>query len=89
LRFALIPKDNYTKFCRLFNLKSKDEIAGCIEIFLNEAKTTGYCVKTLYGSDTKFINLKLKAILQKHGITMRTSITQYSKMEQSNAKTRL
>jgi len=31
---------------------------------LNEAKTGGYCVKTLCDSDTKFINLKLKAILE-------------------------
>lgn len=73
LRYALILKDDYTKFRRIFCLKTKNETPNCIETFLNEARTAGNQVKTLLcDSGTEFINSKLKAILQTHGVKMRT-----------------
>lgn len=45
-RYALILKDDYTKFRRLFCLKTKDKTPKCIETFLNEAKAAGHQVKT-------------------------------------------
>lgn len=44
-RYYVCFKDDYSKFRRVFFLKGKSEVANCLKIFLNEAKTVGLVVR--------------------------------------------
>ena len=76
-RYALILKDDYTRFRKIFCLKTKSEASKCIETFLNEAKTAGIQIKTLLcDAGTEFINQSVKDILSRFGVRLRVSMTE-------------
>ncbi|GBN10503.1 hypothetical protein AVEN_256304-1 [Araneus ventricosus] len=76
-RFMLVLKDGYTKFCRVFFLKAKSEVPNCIEIVLNDAKTSGHTLnQMLCDPGTEFINHSVKKILNDRGIDLRVEMVE-------------
>lgn len=74
-RYFLCFKDDYTKFRRVFLLKSKNEVSECLKTFLNEAKTAGHSIKELLSDGGKeFDNLTVSEILKSNGINFRVSM---------------
>lgn len=70
-RFYVCFKDDLSKFRRIFSLKHKNEVAGCLKQFLNEANTTGDVVKRLRMDGGKEFDCNaVKKIVAKRGIEL-------------------
>lgn len=70
-RYFVLFKDDYSKFRRIFFLKTKDEVEYCVATFLKEAEVWGHTIKYFRcDGGLEFNNAKVKAALHKYGITM-------------------
>lgn len=68
-------KDDFSKYRRVFFLKSKDEVARCYKIFVNEAKNAGHVVNEFLSDGGKeFKNSAVDNILEDEGSTPRISM---------------
>lgn len=74
-RYCVVFKDYFTKYRRIFFIEKKSEVSDCLEIYLNECKTTGHIVKSFMSDGgTEFCNYKVRQMLHKRGIVMRTTM---------------
>jgi len=74
-RYALVFKDYFTKFRRVFFLAKKSEVASHLETFLNECQTAGHVVKTFMSDNGgEFVNSTVKELLRQRGITHRCTM---------------
>ncbi|KMQ87021.1 integrase core domain protein [Lasius niger] len=75
-RYFVCFKDDFSKYRRVFFLKEKSEVAGCLSTFLNETSVAGHVVKELLcDGGKKFDNTELKKILESKGIHFRKSMS--------------
>ncbi|GBP65576.1 Retrovirus-related Pol polyprotein from transposon TNT 1-94 [Eumeta japonica] len=76
-RYFVVFKDEYSKYRRVFFVKTKDEIKSCIKNFISQAENeTGNKIK-IFRSDngTEFINKEVREVFQNKGIIHQTSVT--------------
>lgn len=74
-RYFVCFKDDFSKHRRVFFLKEKSEVTGCLSTFLNEAKMSGHVIKKLlYDGGKEFDNTKVKKIMELKGINFRKSM---------------
>lgn len=75
-KYFLLIKDDYTKFIKVYFLKSKSETVHHVEEFLNETKTRyDHKIKIVRTDNgTEFINYAMKTLLSQHGIQHQKSV---------------
>jgi len=63
-------KDDYSKFCHVFFITTKSEVADCLRKFLKEVKTAGHVTKVLLSHGGKEFNCEaVQKVLEDHSIT--------------------
>ncbi|KAF2892081.1 hypothetical protein ILUMI_14092 [Ignelater luminosus] len=68
----LCLKDDYSRYRRVFFLKSKAEMVDCVKAFLNEADAAGYTIKKFLCDGGKtFNNTDVRSVLESKGINLR------------------
>ncbi|KRY45203.1 Retrovirus-related Pol polyprotein from transposon TNT 1-94, partial [Trichinella britovi] len=74
-KYFLIFKDDFSRYRRDFFLKRKDDVAQCLETFLDESRTAGNTVvRILSNGGLEFNNAHVKDILQRRRVAMRTAM---------------
>ncbi|KRX61766.1 Retrovirus-related Pol polyprotein from transposon TNT 1-94 [Trichinella sp. T9] len=74
-KYFLVFKDDFSRYRRVFFLKRKDDVAQCLETFLNESCTAGNTVECIMSDgELEFNNAHVKDILQRRGVAMRTAM---------------
>ncbi|KRZ83588.1 Retrovirus-related Pol polyprotein from transposon TNT 1-94 [Trichinella sp. T8] len=74
-KYFLVFKDDFSRYRRVFFLKRKDDVAQCLETFLNESRTAGNTVECILSDGGhEFNNAHVKDILQRRGVAMRTAM---------------
>ncbi|GFR08273.1 retrovirus-related Pol polyprotein from transposon TNT 1-94 [Trichonephila clavata] len=74
-KYYVCFKDDFTKYCRVFFMQSKNEVSKCLETFLNETKNTGHMIKeVLSDGGGEVINSTVKSLLEKSGISSHMEI---------------
>ncbi|KRZ26987.1 Retrovirus-related Pol polyprotein from transposon TNT 1-94 [Trichinella pseudospiralis] len=74
-KYFLVFKDDFSRYRRVFFLKRKDDVAQCLETFLNESRSAGNTVECILSDGgLEFNNAHVKEILQRRGIAMRTAM---------------
>lgn len=71
-KYFLCFKDDFSKFRRVFFLKTKTEVSDCLKTFINETKTVGHTIKEfLCDGGKEFDNSSVRNILELNGINLR------------------
>ncbi|KRX34591.1 Retrovirus-related Pol polyprotein from transposon TNT 1-94 [Trichinella murrelli] len=74
-KYFLIFKDDFSRYRRDFFLKRKDDVAQCLETFLDESRTAGNTVECILSDGgLEFNNAHVKDILQRRRVAMRTAM---------------
>ncbi|XP_003376315.1 retrovirus-related Pol polyprotein from transposon TNT 1-94 [Trichinella spiralis] len=74
-KYFLVFKDDFSRYRRVFFLNRKDDVAQCLETFLNESRTAGNTVECILSDGgLEFNNAHVKDILQRRGVAMRTAM---------------
>lgn len=71
-KYFLCLKDDYSRYRRVFFLKSKVEVVNCLKTFLNEADVAGHTIKEFLCDGGKgFNNKDVRSVLESKGINLR------------------
>ncbi|KRX52624.1 Retrovirus-related Pol polyprotein from transposon TNT 1-94 [Trichinella sp. T9] len=74
-KYFLIFKDDFSRYRQNFFLKKKDDVAQCLETFLDESRTAGNTVECILSDGgLKFNNAHVKDILQRRSVAMLTAM---------------
>ncbi|KRX39073.1 Retrovirus-related Pol polyprotein from transposon TNT 1-94 [Trichinella sp. T9] len=74
-KYFLIFKDDFSRYRQNFFLKKKDDVAQCLETFLDESRTAGNTVECILSDGgLEFNNAHVKDILQRRSVAMRTAM---------------
>jgi transposase InsO family protein len=69
-RYYICFKDDYSKYCRVFFIATKNEVVDCLRKVLKEVSTAGHVKKVLLSNGRKEFNRKaLQKVLEEYGIT--------------------
>ncbi|KRX72067.1 Retrovirus-related Pol polyprotein from transposon TNT 1-94 [Trichinella sp. T6] len=74
-KYFLVFKDDFSRYRRVFFLKRKDDVAQCLQTFLNESRTAGNTVECILNDGgLEFNNAHVKNSLQRRGVAMHTAM---------------
>src|SRR5699024_3267186 len=74
-RYLVCFKDDFSKYRRVFFIKTKSEVANCVKTFMNEAAIAGHTIEEFLSDGGKeFDNAEVREILQSRGIVFRKTM---------------
>jgi Integrase core domain. len=74
-RYYVCFKDDYSKYCSVFFITTKSEVADCLQWFLKEVKKAGQVTKVLLSDGGKKFNCEaVQKVFEEYGITHRLTM---------------